>query len=255
MVLLAQQAVHQLPKKLTWIELEPIPKRKSKEEPPSKRIVQTAEGQKTDKAAPDAFLGKQNQTVDRQTVSEKELTRMGQEASKPKARAKEKIGALGNLGVPILPPGQTLTEEDPTERLAPAWKQDTGVPQDYVKGLKKSERTALNTREYVFYGYYQRIRSRLELAWDGVLREHLHRMYRSGRRLASEMDHTTKILVTLNARGEIVRVQVVEASGTRDLDDAAVGAFNRAGPFPNPPKGMVDVNGQIQISWQMVLKT
>jgi TonB family protein len=81
------------------------------------------------------------------------------------------------------------------------------------------------------------------------------RLYRGGRQLAGDMDHTTRVLVTLNKAGEIVRVDLVEESGTRVLDDAAVRAFNQAGPFPNPPQGIVDRNGQIQIRWEFVLKT
>jgi protein TonB len=121
--------------------------------------------------------------------------------------------------------------------------------------LKQSEKTALNTREYMFFGYYQRIRERLDRAWVPILREKLVRFYRSGRQLASDMDHTTKVVVTLNQLGEIVRVQVVSESGNNDLDDAAIKAFNRAGPFPNPPRGMVGNTGQIEIPWEFVLKS
>jgi protein TonB len=48
---------------------------------------------------------------------------------------------------------------------------------------------------------------------------------------------------------------MLSESGTGDLDDAAVGAFNQAGPFPNPPKGMIDLNQEIKIPWDFVLKT
>ena len=40
-----------------------------------------------------------------------------------------------------------------------------------------------------------------------------------------------------------------------DLDSAAVKALNRAGPYPNPPKGLLDANGNAQIRWDFVLKT
>ena len=53
----------------------------------------------------------------------------------------------------------------------------------------------------------------------------------------------------------VVRVQLLEESGAVDLDSAAVGALNKAGPYPNPPKGLLDENGNAQIRWDFVLKT
>ncbi len=69
------------------------------------------------------------------------------------------------------------------------------------------------------------------------------------------MDYTTKLLVTLDHDGQIVKVQIMSQSGTRDLDDAAIKAFNDAGPFPNPPKGLVNNQGTIQVRWDFVLRT
>jgi protein TonB len=121
--------------------------------------------------------------------------------------------------------------------------------------LKEGETTALNTQEYVFFGYYQRIRERLDRAWTGLLREQLVRIFKMGRQLASEQEHVTRLLVTMNAGGEVVRIRVIEASGTQDLDEAAIRAFNQAGPFPNPPSGMTDSLGQVEIRWDFVLRT
>ncbi len=80
-------------------------------------------------------------------------------------------------------------------------------------------------------------------------------MYRRGRTPASDREHLTRTLVTLDQRGEIVRIQIIEESGSRDLDDAAIKAFNKAGPFPNPPSGLIEANGLVQIQWQFVLRT
>ena len=63
------------------------------------------------------------------------------------------------------------------------------------------------------------------------------------------------MLVTLDNDGQIVRVQVVTESGTSDLDDAAIKAFNDAGPFPNPPKGLIGAAGKVAIRWDFVLRT
>jgi protein TonB len=226
-----------------------------------KRIVQTTAGQKTDQAAPNAFLGERTQTVDRQTVSKNKQIAQAQAARRPRPAARaprvEKVEpnrALARFGLPILPKPDAKPRGPEIDRQD--WTPSPGVmPSDYVKGFAESERTALNTREYVFFGYFQRIRQRLDRAWTGQLRDQLGKFYRAGRQLASDMEHTTRLLVTLNGRGDIVRVQIVEESGTRDLDDAAIRAFNQAGPFPNPPKGIVDARGLIELRWDFILRS
>ncbi len=273
---LSQFSAQKSPERLTWIELEPVPLATAKKnlarenikkrEDTKHQVVQTETGQKVDDVDKNAFLGEQNQKVDRQTVSKNKTTIMGSPRKELKRLAQKALeleksfatgGPLSMLGLPILP--ETRPTAEPREKEArddtPQWAEMGSSPQDYVKGIAESERTALNTREYVFYGYFQRIRERLDRAWVPILRSKLITHYRTGRRLASEMEHSTKVLVTLNPRGEITRVQVVNESGTKDLDDAAISAFNQAGPFPNPPKGIVDKNGEIQIPWEFILRT
>ena len=271
----AHEVAQNHPTHTTWIQLEAVPQKLA--HPPKlnddsrNRVVQTARGHETKEAAPNAFLGERTQTVDRQTVAKSRTTSVGKSAAAPrtaKTEARPKTGektpspqvaqmpALNKLGLAMLPSPNTHPpgeEELARERAVP--QDGVGTPQDYVKGLKESETTALSTREYVFFGYFQRIRQRLDHAWNGSLKDHLDRFYRSGRHLASEMDHTTRILVTLNSGGEVVRVQVLEESGTRDLDDAAIGAFNQAGPFPNPPRGILNSSGIVQIRWDFILRT
>ncbi len=283
-VLIGQQAAKTVPPKVTWIEVDPLsPEAKRRlQEKNKNRIVESEQGKKTDEADPKAYLGKQTQSVDREMVNQHPSVQSGLGKSHTQNRAEENSRSqakeqskksdqkvaknarqarendLSKFGLPILP---SLTK--PSE---PKPQQNTGVyadnrvgdgaaPQDYIKGLKEGESTALNTKEYMFYGYFQRIRERLDQAWTGILREQLSKIFRSGRQLASDRDLTTKVLVTMNKGGEIVRVQVLEESGTMDLDDAAVRAFNKAGPFPNPPQGMMDQGGRVEIRWDFVLRT
>jgi protein TonB len=274
-VLFQKRGFQPASKKLTWIEVEPIRKKREKENDskPKTRVVQTTPGEKVDKALPDSYLGWQNQVVDKQTVSKQKTTVVGanqnnsnqsslenkesnqnhktssEQSNKNNVTKTEGVKALSNLGVPLLPP--------PSQRMAdrPEWATPGARPQDFVEGVAESDRTALNTKEYVFYGYFQRIRERLDKAWVPILRQRLISYYKTGRRLAESTSHVTKVLVILNEKGEITRVQMVSESGTRDLDDAAVNAFNKAGPFPNPPKGIIDRNREIKIPWDFVLKT
>ena len=38
-------------------------------------------------------------------------------------------------------------------------------------------------------------------------------------------------------------------------DQYSVDAFQKAGPFPNPPKGIVEDDGFVRIRWDFILKT
>jgi TonB family protein len=258
--LLSRQTSVVSPSKMTWVELQPdVSKHLEKKNAEVRRqIVQSVKAEKTKEAPDQAFLGEQNQRVDRQTVGRQRMPVMGAQQEAPRAKPKTpeqelaEIGRekpLSKFGLPIIPSGGERTP------AAERWAEQGRSPQDYVKGIRESDRTALNTKEFIFFGYFQRIRERLDRAWVPILRQRLTKFYRSGRQLASDRDHTTRVLVILNKGGEIVRVRIMGESGTRDLDDAAVRAFNEAGPFPNPPKGIVNATGEIEIPWEFVLKT
>ncbi len=254
-LLLKYRPAQVTPRQFMFVEVTP-PSRMPPKIDTRKEVVQTERGDTAKVPKPDSFLGERNQQVDRQTVSKNKTTVIGRaktthkSASKEVAKASQGVKSLNKLGLPILPSEQ---EAKKTAEDQPDWATP-GSPEDYVPGIKKSERTALNTKEFVFYGYYQRIREKLDRAWVPLLREKLIHMYYNGRQIASDMDHTTRVLVVMNAQGEIIHVKVVNQSGTKDLDDAAVKAFNLAGPFPNPPQGIVDADGKIEIPWNFILK-
>lgn len=247
-----------------WIQVELLPDKSSTKEA-EHRIVQTAKVAQTKESTDARFLSDTNQKVDQQQVSRNKTTQMAKNAatltkSSESGSKHQTVGVpsvkLSSLGVQVIPKnfGSKELEKLSQDRVL-ANEEVSQQAQEYVKGFKEGDSTLLNTKEFIFYGYFQRIRERLDYAWNNSLKEHLLKHYRAGRQLASEIDYTTRLLVMLNRVGEIVRVLVLEESGTRTLDDAAVKAFNQAGPFPNPPKGMVDQSGTITVRWDFILKT
>jgi protein TonB len=229
---------------------------------PKNQIVQSEAGKQVERAREDAYLGRENRVVEKESVASSTETASSpaaSAASQPKAQQQaqsstEKQPTLSDLGVKMFRQPAAIPAPD-----TPQWKSmnsDLGVaPQDHVKGVQETETTALNTREFIYFSYYQRIRDQLERAWRPLLQNQLARLFRTGRNPASNMEHVTRTVVTLDSKGEVIRVQVLEESGTRDLDDAAIRAFNEAGPFPNPPRGLVEETGQVKIQWQFVLRT
>ena len=125
---------------------------------------------------------------------------------------------------------------------------------DYLKDVHVGMQTLLSTREFVYYTYYNRIKESLRQHWEPDVRERVKIIYRQGRTIASSKDRLTQVMVTLDARGELIKVDLLTQSGVLDLDGAAVQAFKEAAPFPNPPKGMIEGDGTVRIRWDFVLE-
>lgn len=120
---------------------------------------------------------------------------------------------------------------------------------DFLEQVPLGDMTNLNTTEHVYYGFYFRIKQQLEQYWGASIQEKMEAVYKknNGRFPASDK-YITSIRVTLDDKGKIIDIKVKGSSGVQELDQAAVESFNRAGPFPNPPKGMIQ-NGKASIEW------
>ncbi|MCK6598576.1 MAG: energy transducer TonB [Bdellovibrionaceae bacterium] len=147
---------------------------------------------------------------------------------------------------------ETMMGTTPSNSFASGMASQT---QDYLKNTELGVETVLNTKEFKYYTYFNRIRRQLSLHWEPKVREKLTNMFRKGRSIASDQDRITKLLIYLNPNGVLVKVQVLSDSGVRDLDEAAIEAFKSAAPFPNPPRGIVDTDGTVKIRWDFILES
>ncbi len=249
---------------------QPKPKLKKVEKvkPKNKvKLVQVVE--QNDKALNDErpedkyFLSKNNQRVQKQTVSKNHGDfkndagkGLNGKSKNNKAKAKKKAikkrvanekGSIKNF----LPKYTYSTAQNfDQEQSAEGQRSQTN---DHLKGIEEGKQTILNTREFVYYAYYERIRGKIRKIWEPVIREKVKHVFQTGRKLAST-DHTTAVIITLDKAGILVNVQVKDGSGVRDLDDAAIEAFKKAEPFPNPPNGIIESDGKIRINWNFVLE-
>ena len=237
-----------------------------------KQIVQSEDSASNEKPKDSAFLSDKDRTFDRQTIAKRvdtfQKTALGdstktQKAHKaPEAKAEtstqpRKDIKLSDLGMGMADPIREVTRAPASESKAGMKSGDAlsngfSATNDYVQEVALGDFTHMNTVEYKFYGFYHRIRQKLEQFWGKSIAEKANNIFRSGRRLASE-DYITSLRITLNAKGEIVGVKILGASGVKELDDAAIESFNKAGPFPNPPQDLL-VNGQAVIEWGFVVK-
>lgn len=125
---------------------------------------------------------------------------------------------------------------------------------DHLEGIPLGDITNLNTVEYKYYGFYHRIKLKLEQFWGRSLYAKAEQMAKQGRQIAREEELVTALRIVMDGRGKIVAINIVGSSGVKELDDAAIESFNQAGPFPNPPKDLV-VDDRVTIEWGFVVKS
>ena len=210
------------------------------------RVVFNEAGEQTEDAVESKYQSARNQRVQEETVAqERDLTEKVMPAQP---------SSLQKFAVDLPNVPSEFAEAPAKPEWVPYRPQQEKVYQDYVKGLKAGEVTALNTREFIFHAYYQRINQLLSQAWPKKIQEKVLKLIRRGDRLpASDKEHLTQTRLTLDSRGEVISVEVLRESGTEALDEAAVEAFNEAGPFPNPPQAIIGENGLIEITWSFLI--
>lgn len=238
-----------------------------------RQIVQSEDSQNKTKPLDPAFLSDKDRNFDRQTVSKN--TDIFKQAAKgnasltqqalPKQTAEKKKVALKDLKLSDvgIAAGDPLPKKVSRAPASESFKglengnplsQGLSATNDYVEEVALGDFTHLNTVEYKFYGFFHRIRQKLEQFWGKSIQEKAAVLFKAGRRMPASDNLITSLQITLNARGEIIGVKILGTSGVKELDDAAIESFNQAGPFPNPPKDLM-VNGKAVIEWGFVVKS
>ncbi len=236
-----------------------------------KRLVEFDTNKTNQTADPKAkYLAAKNNTVQKETIARLDTQFKNLEKTKPTAAQKEKAqeenpwekkpdksteAKLFNNGFDVYEKVNQKDQARQKRTSASAQAKDTSSATDRLEGVDQSLMTQLNTKEYMYYGYYTRIRQQLNQWWQPKVKEKVTKLMSQGRTIASEQNKNTKLIIVLDNEGQLVTVQVLGASGVRELDDAAVEAFRKAAPFPNPPKGIVDLDGTIKIRWDFIVES
>ncbi len=144
-------------------------------------------------------------------------------------------------------------EELHKKRLAGLFPQDiysgkySGGPfSDYLKDVEESDATFLNAKEYKYATFFNRIKKSVSQYWnpsDVILK------YDPYGNIYGNKDRLTIVKVKIDSTGNLKDVDVSQSSGVEFLDKVALDAFRAAQPFPNPPKGLIDKNGEITFNF------
>ncbi|MEX0799464.1 MAG: TonB C-terminal domain-containing protein [Bacteriovoracaceae bacterium] len=233
-----------------------------------KQIVQTQKSKEELSKPKKTYLGKENNSTARETkasevgtfkqagqgvrTGHEKLARQIEKTLKNKKVKNLKFSDLAFKSAPkkFAPKKKKRAQNSAAKGLENGAKNKTGLSRsnDFIEEVPLGDFTKLNTQEYEFYGFYHRIRQKLEQFWGHNVQEQMEKIYKSGRSIASGQNLLTGLVIQMNQQGEIVNIRLNSTSGIKELDDVAINSFNQAGPFPNPPKGLVK-NGVATIKW------
>jgi TonB family protein len=119
----------------------------------------------------------------------------------------------------------------------------TGAPSnDHLPGVEEGEETLINTKEFKYATFFNRIKRGVSNHWNPGEVYMRHDPYGN---IYGVKDRYTILSVELDINGALKDVSVSRSSGLSFLDDEAIHAFQEASPFPNPPKGLLDESGRI----------
>lgn len=170
----------------------------------------------------------------------------GPEAAAPAQESSEQLALKES------PKGRTHQFSKSSSRSPASVGDGFSATDEYLPDVAIAANTLLNTREYKYASFYERIRQRLKHEWERQLRSEIEGMHRQGIP-PFRGERITKLKVSMEKSGRITRVVKVGTAGYVGLDRAAVTAFERAGPFPNPPRELLQESGELEVDWSFVV--
>ena len=148
-------------------------------------------------------------------------------------------------------PGIPQPNLKPTqEMLAKAIGKGAGS-MDYLKDVDDGEGTALNSKKWKHAPFFNRIKRAVAQEWHP---EMTYVQHDPNGNVYGVKDRVTVLRIHLMPDGKLAGWTIMQSSGVDFLDDEAIDAFKKAGPFPNPPKELVEADGQIHFNFAFIFE-
>jgi TonB family protein len=231
------------------------------------------------------FLSAQNQSVDKQTKA-RDTGKFRNGSEQPNVVKQDQGAAMTSAVNVLLTPQETVSDARTTDEklgltgfkpsmnknliLKRAFNTNKSVAanmqqssdasgpsqtDDYLEDVEEGDRTLLNTKRFLYYSFYSRVKDQLRSNWNPLIREEVSFIYATNRSLSSLGKKKTSLKVTLNQSGYLEEIALLRTSGNKAIDAAAIQAFRLSAPFPNPPVEMLEKDKKIRILWDFVLET
>jgi len=164
----------------------------------------------------------------------------------------EELGEGGDGGEGAARPGASGGKPILTPSSAFYDKLTAAPAPDHVEGVDVGDATFLNTREWKFAGFFNRVKQTVAENWNPMSAASVRDP--TGSRYFQK-DRTTILAITLNPQGGVTDIKVARSSGLDFLDQTAIDAFERSQPFVNPPNGLADARGDIRFTFGFHVST
>ena len=235
---------------------------------PHEQIVDEIE-KSTNNEAPEntRFLSKNNKKVEQETKARNVGPTKNQNSVPPALNPDNQSAQVKGIDkdtmlLSIRKPNAELktAEKKPEQKLDMSLMErslaslNPSATDDYLPDVEESNETLLNTKQFLYYSFYARIKEQLRMYWGQHLKKAFDQRYQTGGQPLVDRDLITKLTIQLRNDGELKRVFIVSSSGYADVDEAAVKAFEQASPFPNPPSGMVERDGSVKLRWDFIVQ-
>lgn len=125
---------------------------------------------------------------------------------------------------------------------------------EHIPGIKAGDFTFLNTDQFTYYAFYERIGEQIRNRWISLVRGYVASRTPQQKEILSQYDRQTVLEVLANPKGEIVDTILHSSSGDRQLDQIMIQAFRAAAPYMNPPQGMVEEDGLIHLKAAFIVR-
>ena len=164
----------------------------------------------------------------------------------------EELGEGGEGGEGAARPGASGGKPILTPSSAFYDKLTAAPAPDHVEGVDVGDATFLNTREWKFAGFFNRVKQTVAENWNPMSAASVRDP--TGSRYFQK-DRTTILAITLNPQGGVTDIRVARSSGLDFLDQTAIDAFERSQPVVNPPNGLADARGDIRFTFGFHVST
>ena len=128
-----------------------------------------------------------------------------------------------------------------------------GSMAEYIPGIQEGYFTALNTDQFIYTIFYERIHIQVRPRWVNNVRNYMGKLSPEKLKKLAERNRTTVFEVILGPDGSYFTSLVHRSSGDEELDRVTLQAFREAAPFPNPPRGMIDKDGLIHLYYAFTI--
>lgn len=253
------------------INTPPPPKAPEKKTKPQQQFVRDA-------FVPDKLKAPEDETLARFMSEHKQRVRKESQAamsgmtqnSSPSAAQKAQKQQQANQAQQQKPPPQQVAQNTPPEPPEQATDKDgyrnvdisqqlaemnqlshgeSTVGESLPKDVSVGSFTALNTDRYLYYTFYARIEELVRYRWETRVQTAINSFEPLLAQSAAGRPWITNAEFLLNRKGELVAAHVLQESGMKKFDAAAIEAFKDARVFPNPPQEMVQDDGYIHLNF------